>query len=108
MAMLKELGYEVKAFSSSLEALEHFNDQPEVFDMVITDMTMPKMTGDKLTRAIKAVRSDIPVILCTGFSELVDEEDAKALGISAYITKPIIGHTFSQAVRNALDEAKLK
>jgi len=108
MAMLKELGYEVKAFSSSLEALEHFSDQPDVFDMVITDMTMPKMTGDKLAREIKAIRSDIPVILCTGFSELVDEKTAKDMGISAYITKPIIGQTFAGTVRNVLDEIEVK
>ncbi len=106
MAMLKELGYEVKAFSSSLKALEHFSEHSDIFDLVITDMTMPKMTGDKLAQGIKEVRPDIPVILCTGFSELVDEETAKALGISAYVTKPIIGQTFSRTVRNALDEVK--
>ena len=67
---------------------------------------MPKMTGDKLAREISAIRSDIPVILYTGFSDLVDEESAKAVGINAYITKPIFGQAFSWTVRNAIDGAK--
>ncbi len=101
--MLNDLGYVVQSFSSPREALDHFTAQPDIFDLVITDMAMPKMTGDKLAREIQAIRPAMPVILCTGFSELVDEETAKAMGISAYVTKPIIRQTFARTVRNVLD-----
>ena len=104
--MLNNLGYEVQAFSGPLEALDHFTAQPDIFDLVITDMAMPKMTADKLAWEIKAIRPAMPVILCTGFSDLVDEETAKAKGISAYVTKPIIGQSFARTVRNVLDRVE--
>jgi len=88
--MLESLGYRVKAMTSSSEALQTFQDTPKGFDLLITDMTMPNMTGAVLSQRIHAIRSDIPIILCTGFSELIDGEKAKALGIQEYIMKPII------------------
>ncbi len=87
--MLETLGYQVTAVTGSQEALEIFGGQPEAFDLVITDYTMPKMSGTELAREILKVRSTLPVILTTGFSERLDEEGAAAAGISALIMKPV-------------------
>jgi PAS domain S-box-containing protein len=102
--MLMSLGYDVQIFGDPLEALEHFAAQPELFDLIITDMTMPKMTGDKLAREIMAIRPGMPVILCTGFSDLINEQSSKSLGIRKYVTKPITIQSFGRTVRNVLDE----
>ncbi|MFC1524691.1 ATP-binding protein, partial [Thermodesulfobacteriota bacterium] len=104
--MLTGLGYDVQVFSSGMEAWDSFSAQPDQFDLVITDMTMPKMTGDKLARKIMTSRPDLPIILCTGFSDLINEESAKALGIKAYVTKPVIMQSFGRTVRNVLDGVK--
>jgi len=104
--LLTSIGYHVEGFANPIEALEHFSSHPETYDLIITDMTMPKMTGDKLAQELMAVRSDIPVILCTGFSDLIGEESAKALGIKEFITKPIIIRSFSQKIRKILDGEK--
>ena len=101
--MLTGLGYDVTDFATPFDALEYFTSHPNMFDLVITDMTMPKMTGAKLARKIMAIRPDIPVILCTGFSDLISEESAKSLGIRKYVTKPFISQTFGRTVRNVLD-----
>ena len=101
--LLESLGYHVTAFPGSLEAFETFCLEPEMFDLVITDQTMPNMTGMELARKLMGIRPDIPVILCTGFSELVNEEKAKAIGIRDYIMKPILTHELAKAVRKALD-----
>ena len=85
---LEYLGYEVVGRTSSLEALELFWAKADQFDLVITDMTMPNMTGERLAREILAIRPGIPNILCTGFSEYMSEEKAKALGIRELVMKP--------------------
>jgi PAS domain S-box-containing protein len=105
--MLERLGYEVDAKMSSIEALELFRSRPAQFDLVITDLTMPKMTGDKLVREILTIRPDIPIILCTGFSEKIDEKIAKEMGAAGYIEKPIDQHDFAFNVRKVLDEKTL-
>ena len=87
-----------------LEALELFKTQPDRFDLVITDMTMPSLTGDKLAREMMDIRSDIPVILCTGFSARMSETVALDLGIRAFVTKPILMHQIAQTIRKVLDE----
>lgn len=87
--MLETLGYQVTAVTGSPEALGIFGGQPEAFDLVITDYTMPKMTGTELAREILKIRPTIPIILSTGFSERLDEEGAGAAGISAFIMKPV-------------------
>jgi len=102
-ALLANQGYAVSPFDSPLEALAAFEAQPEIFDLVITDMTMPKMTGDKLARKILAIRAEMPVILCTGFSDLINEKDAKSMGIREYVTKPVEARTLCRTVRNVLD-----
>jgi len=102
--ILERLGYEVDAKMSSTEALELFRSKPDQFDLVITDLTMPKMTGDKLVKEILNIRPDIPVILCTGFSEKIDEKIAKEIGAAGYIEKPIDQHDFAFKVRKVLDK----
>jgi len=102
--MLERLGYEVVTKQSSIEALELFRAEPDRFDLVITDMTMPKMTGDKLAQALMKIRSDIPIILCTGHSKLVSEEKAKDMGIRAFVMKPILKRTLAEAVRKTLGD----
>lgn len=101
--MLASLGYRVTAFTSSVEALEAFKASPDTFDLLVTDMTMPDLTGTVLAKKIMAIRPDFPVILCTGFSESIDEKKAKALGIQEYILKPILNNQLATAVRKVLD-----
>ena len=101
--MLERLGYSVECRTSSIEALELFKSRPEHFDLVITDMTMPNLTGDRLTQEIMAIRADIPVILCTGFSEQISEESAKGLGIREFILKPLVMDRLAATVRAVLD-----
>jgi len=103
-SMLTKLGYKVTARTSSIEALEAFRNNPDSFDLIITDMTMPNMTGKELAKEIMSIRSDIPIILCTGFSDQIDEHTAKAMGISAYLMKPIIMGKMARTIRKVLDE----
>jgi PAS domain S-box-containing protein len=102
--MLESLGYRVVARTSSIEALALFRSKPHEFDLVITDMTMPNMTGDMLAGEMLGIRRDIPIILCTGFSERITEEKAKAIGIRGFILKPIIMRDLAQIIRKNLDE----
>ena len=102
--MLEKLGYKVTARTSSIEALEAFRNNPQGFDLVITDMTMPNMTGKDLAKELMSIRPDIPIILCTGFSEQIDEHMAKAMGISAYVMKPIVRREIANTIREVLDE----
>jgi PAS domain S-box-containing protein len=102
--MLEILGYKVTARTSSIEALQAFRHKAYEFDLVITDMTMPNMTGKELARKMMSIRSDIPVILCTGFSEQIDEDRAKEMGISAFVMKPIIMHEIASTIRQVLEK----
>jgi len=100
--MLSQLGYNVTGMSSSTGALALYKKNPDNFDLVITDMTMPEMTGIVLARSLFSLRPDLPVILCTGFSEVVNEPQAKLLGIREYLTKPIDRLLLAKAIRRAL------
>ncbi|NQT54889.1 MAG: response regulator, partial [Desulfobacteraceae bacterium] len=102
--MLKHFGYEVTSRTSSIEALELFRTKPDRFDLVITDMTMPNMTGDKLAKELIKIRPDIPIIICTGFSERISEEKAKGMGIKAFAMKPLVMQDLAKTVRKVLDE----
>lgn len=104
LTMLERLGYKVTARTSSIEALEAFRNAPEAFDLVITDMTMPNMTGKELTMELKKIRPDIPIILCTGFSDQIDERKAKKIGIDAFIMKPIIRSKIANSIREILEK----
>ncbi|MBA3011125.1 MAG: PAS domain S-box protein [Proteobacteria bacterium] len=104
--MLERFGYLVSIRTSSVDALEAFKAKSNAFDLVITDMSMPHMTGDQLANEILSVRPDIPIIICTGFSEGFNEETAKAMGIKGFLMKPVISFTLAQEVRRVLDEKK--
>lgn len=95
------LGYEVVAKASGLEALDLFRNHPDDFDLVITDMAMPGLSGKDLASKILAVRPDIPVLLCTGFSHFIDEQQAEMLGIRAFIRKPYTIESLGQAIESA-------
>ncbi len=101
--MLKSLGYEVTVRTSSNEALEVFREQPDKYDLLLTDMTMPEMTGKDLAQEFLRLRPDFPIILCTGFSEIVSEESAQQIGIKAFVMKPIIMRELAETVRQVLD-----
>jgi PAS domain S-box-containing protein len=101
--MLESLGYDVITRTNGLEALELFEHQPDRFDLVITDMTMPGLTGDQLAQKLMEIRSDLPVILCTGFSARINEEKALALGIRAFVSKPVLKRRIAETIRMVLD-----
>ena len=102
--ILAELGYEVFSRMSSTEALALFKGDPSRFDLVITDQTMPGMTGADLAKEVLALRADMPIIMCTGFSHLVDADKAKAAGIKAFAMKPLTKREIARTIRNVLDE----
>ena len=104
--LLTSLGYQVTVFATPQETLARFREQPDSFDLVVTDMTMPKMTGMELAKKLMEIRQDIPIILCTGFSDLINEESAILHGIREYVTKPLVSQTFSRTIRNILDQDK--
>jgi len=101
--ILERLGYEVTVRTSSIEALELFRARSNRFDLVITDMTMPNMTGDRLAQELLKIRPDIPVLLCTGFSEHITEERAKAIGIRELLLKPLAMTELAKTMRRLLD-----
>jgi CheY-like chemotaxis protein len=103
-SMLKKLGYRVETRTRPNEALEIFGAAPDRFDLVISDMTMPGMTGDILAAELMKIRSDIPVIICTGYSERIDEQKAGDLGIKGFIMKPFTIRGLSKTVRAVLDQ----
>ena len=105
--MLEHLGYEVTGHTSSMEALESVRRQPEKFDLVITDFTMPQMNGVELARELSRLRPGMPIILYTAKSKAVSPENARELGIEDYLMKPITSAELHQAIRRVLD-AKLQ
>lgn len=104
--VLTRLGYNVTFYVSSREALEVFEKNNEGFDLVITDMTMPEMTGDRLAGEIMSIRPDMPVIICTGFSERINEQRAEQIGVQGFLMKPVTKSDMAFMVRNVLDNAK--
>jgi PAS domain S-box-containing protein len=104
--MLERLGYHVTGRTSSVEALQAFRAQPEKFDLVITDQTMPNMTGAALATKLLGIRPDTPIILCTGFSEVISEKKAKSVGIRGYVMKPVVQTQIANTIRQVLDQEK--
>ena len=100
--MLERLGYSVATRTSSIEALELFKAGPDRFDLVITDIIMPNMTGDKLAREIIDIRNDIPVVLCSGYSEKFTRQEAADMGIRSFLMKPLVMKDLADTVRQAL------
>ena len=102
-AMLERLGYEVTAMTSSIEALAIFQNRPDLFDAVITDQTMPGMTGMDLARQMLLIRPEIPIILCTGYSTLVNKEQAKIQGVKGFVDKPMTQQVIATLIRKVLE-----
>ncbi len=102
--LLEDLGYKVVSRTSSIEALEAFKSQPGKFDIVITDQTMPNLTGAYMAKEMIKIRPDIPIILCTGFSEQISPEKTRALGIKEFLYKPVISRNLAEAIRRALEK----
>jgi signal transduction histidine kinase len=100
---LGDLGYQVTAHADSRAALAAFLAAPDSFDLIVTDMTMPGLTGKELAREILARRPELPVIMCTGFSETMDRNQALELGIREYVMKPVVRQELAQIVRKVLD-----
>jgi signal transduction histidine kinase/ActR/RegA family two-component response regulator len=103
-AILTRNGYQVTPCADGAQALAEFEKGPERFELVITDMTMPSMTGAELTQKILALRPQTPIILCTGQSEFINREKALAMGIRAYLHKPVLMEALLGAVRKALEQ----
>ena len=102
-AMLERLGYRVTSEKNSIEALVTFRKQPQLFNLMITDQTMPGMTGIDLARLMLQIRPGLPIILCTGYSTLIAEEKAKSLGINGFALKPVTKEGLGTLVRRVLD-----
>jgi PAS domain S-box-containing protein len=100
--MLERLGYSVDMRTSSIEALELFRANPDRFDLVITDIVMPNMNGDRLAQKIIDIRNDIPVVLCTGYSEKFTRRNASEMGIQSFLMKPLVMRDLADTVRQAL------
>ena len=103
--MLGTLGYSVVALQSSVAALDLFASDPQRFDLVITDQAMPQITGYELAQKFIRLRPDIPIMLCTGYSEIVSEEHALAAGIQGFVMKPIKLQDFARRIRTVLDRS---
>ncbi|MGD0400704.1 MAG: PAS domain S-box protein [Syntrophobacteraceae bacterium] len=101
--LLGSLGYKVITKTNSFEALETFRTDPQGFDLVITDMTMPGLRGEELAREIIALRPGMPIILCTGYSELINETQAREMGISEFVMKPYMAANLADTIRKALN-----
>ena len=101
--LLQRLGYRVAVTRHPLDALEWFREDPYRFDLVITDAEMPQMTGDRLAKELLAIRKDLPIIMCTGFSELISTERAEEIGIKSLIMKPLAIRDLAETVRTLLD-----
>jgi PAS domain S-box-containing protein len=101
-SMLEVLGYKVTTRTNSLEALAIFEAQPQAFDLVITDQTMPAMTGSDLAHRMLQIRPDLPIILCTGYSSLISEEKAMAMGIKGFALKPLAKKDIAALIRKVL------
>ncbi|MGD9066601.1 MAG: response regulator, partial [Desulfobacterales bacterium] len=101
--ILERLGYQVVTKNNGIDALQEFRERPNHFDVVVTDMTMPKMTGERLAHELIGIRPDIPIILCTGFNEQINEQKAKAIGIKAFLMKPLTVNQLAKTVRAVLE-----
>jgi len=103
-AVMQDAAVQV-SITSSMQALEAFRAQPDKFDLVITDMTMPNMTGIDLSRALLRVRRDIPIILCAGYSETINPQQARAVGIRELLMKPVLSPDLTNAIGKVLGDS---
>jgi DNA-binding NtrC family response regulator len=103
--MLERLGYVVETFTASDKALEAIREAPYRFDLVITDQTMPHMTGEKFVEELRQLRPDIPIILCTGFSHTMNAEKAQAIGIAAFCMKPLVARDLVDTIQRVMAQS---
>jgi CheY-like chemotaxis protein len=101
---LSMLGYKVSGFTSSIDALKEFYQRQDEFDLLITDYTLPKMTGVELAKNLLHIRPSLPVIICSGYSELLTHNSVKSFGISELLIKPVAHRDMAEAIRRVLDE----
>ncbi|MBI3771636.1 MAG: response regulator [Gammaproteobacteria bacterium] len=104
--LLEKRGYHVKIFNDPIAALRQFETASDEIDVVISDQTMPGMTGSELAIAMLALRPDLPFILCTGYSETIDEQRAKALNISSFLQKPYDSSTLLAKLNDAMNNQR--
>ncbi len=100
--LLKQLGYKIKTFRDGSSALKAFTNNPNYFDLIITDMTMPKISGDKLSAEVLKIRKDMPIILCTGYNENITHDKAKKIGINKYLQKPVTAQMLTFSIREVM------
>jgi len=105
-SILNRFGYQSFIFNDGSEALDFIAKQPEAFDLLITDMTMPQMNGLDLSLKARAIRPNLPIILCTGYSKLISEEQAQDLGIDVFLMKPFSIEDLFSAMRKALGKVE--
>ena len=105
--MLSRLGYHATVCTSSVEALQTFQAVPWQFDVVITDQTMPVMTGERLARELRRIRPDIPIILCTGFGHTMTASKAQTLGVDAFLLKPLGFRELGVAIQQVLEQRRV-
>lgn len=105
-SILERLGYRVTSATDSLDAMRLFSDSPQSFDLIVTDQTMPELTGVELAGKALSIRKDVPILLCTGYSEMVSPETAQAAGIRGFLLKPIRKNQMAQAIRRVLNNEK--
>ena len=105
--ILERLGFDVIAKTSSTDALEEFQEEPEKFDLVITDQVMPNITGTQLSEKLLSIRPDIPIILCSVFPEDVSSEEINTIGIKEFIAKPISMQMINKTIRKVLDKSSI-
>ncbi len=103
---LERLGHRVVSTTDSNEALKMIRKNPENFDVVVTDQSMPQIPGDRLAKIVQGLREDLPLILCTGFSSTIDEHEARRLGFAAFLLKPVLGKELSAAVNGCLGKRR--
>jgi DNA-binding NtrC family response regulator len=104
--MFSDMGYKVTSTMNSMEALSLFEKNPEQFDLVITDQTMPDLTGINLSKKILRIQPNTPIILCTGFADLIEPEMVKSIGIREFVLKPYGKNNIARLIRKVLDQTK--
>lgn len=104
--MLQRLGYQVTAFTESIKAFNAFKDSPDAFDLIITDMTMPDLTGLQLAEKIRLINIKIPILICTGLVHQIDSDKMRALEPFAVLAKPIVGKEIAKAIIKIMDRSK--
>ncbi len=105
-ATLERLGYKVSIYSSSEKAFEVFQSAPDNFDLIITDQTMPHLSGSDLAKKILQIRPDMPIILCTGYSAMISEDQAQEIGIKQFVMKPVSPPNLAMTIRDILDKSQ--